>query len=68
VANKSTGCDTSVEVPKTESVVPRGRESELAVRGDDDVRDEMIMSTKDTLWISIRILVASEMPDDNCLI
>jgi len=37
VANKSAGGEAGIEVPKAECVVPRGRECELAVRGDDDI-------------------------------
>jgi hypothetical protein len=46
-------------------VVPGRRESELAIRGDDDVRDKMIMTTKDTFGVAIRIFVTSELPHDN---
>ena len=53
MANKSAGGEASVEVPKAECVVPRGREGELAVRGNDDVRDKMIMATEDTFWVPV---------------
>jgi hypothetical protein len=46
-------------------MVPGRRESELAVRGDDDIRDKMIMTTKDAFGVAIRILVTSELPNDN---
>jgi hypothetical protein len=53
VANKSAGGGARVEVPKAKCVVPGGREGELAVRGDDDVRYKMIMATEDTFWIPV---------------
>ena len=37
VANEATGGKASVEVPKTQGLVPRRRKGELTVRGDDDV-------------------------------
>jgi hypothetical protein len=49
-------------------MVPGRREGELAIRGYDNVRDEMIMATKDAFGVAIRILVTSELPHDDCLI
>jgi len=49
-------------------MVPGRRESELAIRGYDNVRDKMIMATKDAFGVAIRILVASKLPHDNCLV
>jgi hypothetical protein len=46
-------------------MVPGRREGELAVGGNDDVRDKMIMATKDAFGVAIRILVASELPHDD---
>ena len=53
MANKSASGDAGVKVPKAKCVVPRGREGELAVRGDDDVRDKVVMATKDTFWVPV---------------
>jgi hypothetical protein len=53
VANKSAGGDAGMEVPKTKCVVPRGREGKLAVRGNDDIRDKMVMAMKDTFWVPV---------------
>ena len=68
MANKSAGGEACVEVPKAECVVPRGREGELAVRGDDDVGDKVVMATEDTFWVPVCILVAGELPYDNSLV
>jgi hypothetical protein len=46
-------------------MVPGRREGELAIRGDDDVRDKMIMAPKDSFGVAIRILVTGELPHDN---
>lgn len=68
MANKSTGGEAGVEVPKTECVVPGGRQGELAVRGDDDIRDKMIMTTEDAFGVAVSILVTSQLPHDDCLV
>jgi hypothetical protein len=34
-------------------MVPGGREGELAVRGDDDVRDKVIVATKDAFGVAV---------------
>lgn len=49
MANKATGGQTSVEVPKAEGLVPRGGEGKLSVGGDDDVRDERVVAVEDSL-------------------
>lgn len=68
VADEATGRVTGVEVPQAERVVPGRGESELAVGGDDDVRDEMVVAVEDALRVAILILVARELPDDDRLI
>ena len=47
VADEAAGGETSVKVPETEGVVPRRGERELAVRGDNDVRDEVVVAVED---------------------
>ena len=44
VSDESSGGESRVEVPKSEGVVPRRRESELAVGRDHNVRDEVVVS------------------------
>lgn len=44
VTDETTSGSACVQVPQTECVVPRRGESELAIRGDDDVRDKMVVS------------------------
>jgi hypothetical protein len=46
-------------------MVPGRREGELAIGGYDNVRDKMIMATKDAFWVAIRILVTSELPHND---
>jgi hypothetical protein len=49
-------------------MVPGRREGELAIRGYDNVRDKMVMATKDAFGVAIRILVTSELPHNDCLV
>ena len=68
VADEAAGGETGVEVPETESVVPRGGERELAVGGDDDVRDEVVVAVEDALGVAVRVLVAGQLPDNDRLV
>ena len=44
VSNESASGKTSVQVPKTKGVVPGRGESELTVRGDDNVGNEVVVT------------------------
>jgi len=72
VSNESSGGKTSVEIPESESSVPRSRETELTVRGDDDVLDEVRVSSQRLSGSSILGLISSSLsgkvPDDDGLI
>lgn len=68
VADETASGGASVKVPEAESVVPGRRQSELAIRRDDNVRDEVVMSVEDALGVSVGVLVASQLPDDNGLV
>ena len=58
VADEATGGEAGVKIPKTEGVVPGRGESELAVGGDDDVRDEVVVSMKDLFWPAVFALIS----------
>ena len=68
VADETTGSAASVEVPQAQRVVPGRRERELAIGGDDDVRDEVVVPVEDTLWVTVLVLVTRELPDDDGLV
>jgi hypothetical protein len=68
VSDKAAGGSASVQVPETKSVVPGGRESELAVRRYNNVRNEVVVAVEDTPGVTIRVLIASELPDDDGLV
>lgn len=68
MADESTRGLTGVKVPETESVVPRRGQGELAIGGDDDVRDEVVVSVQNAFWIAVCILVTGQLPDDDSLV
>ena len=40
----------------------------MAIRGDDNVGDEVIVSMEDALWVAVRLLLAGKLPDDDGLV
>ena len=68
VADELTGSETSVQVPETQCVIPGRGKSELTIGGDDNVRNEMVMAVENPLGVSVRIVVASQLPDNDCFI
>jgi len=59
VTNKATGGLAGVQVPETKSVVPRGGERELAIRRDDNVRYEVVVTVQNTLGVTILVLLTT---------
>ena len=49
-------------------MIPRRGERELAIGGNDDVGNEVVVAVKDTLRVTVLVLVASELPDNDRLI
>lgn len=68
VADKAPSSSAGVQVPETQRLVPRGRESELAVRRDHDVRHEVVVTVQDLLGVAVVVLVARELPNDDGLV
>lgn len=65
VADETAGGEAGVQVPQAEGVVPGRGEGELAVRGDDDVRNEVVVAAKNAFWVTVRVLVARQLPDND---
>ena len=63
VADESAGGETGVQIPETESVVPGRREGELAVGGDDNIRNEVVVAVENSLGVAVRVLIAGQLPD-----
>ena len=68
VADETTGSVASVKIPQAQRVVPRRGERELAIGGNDDVGNEVVVAVKDTLRVTVLVLVASELPDNDRLV
>ena len=68
VSNKALSGGTSVQVPQTKSLVPRGRQGKLTIRGDDNVRDKVVVTSKGFARNTIVLLVPSQVPDDDRLV
>ena len=58
VPDKFPGRLTVVQIPETEGMIPRGGESELAIGGNDNVGNEVVVSVKNPFWITERVLVS----------
>ena len=66
MSNETAGGDTSVQVPKTKSVVPGCRECVHAIRGDDDVGYEVVMAVKNSFWGAVTtLLIPLEIPKND---
>ena len=68
MADESAGGETGVQIPETESVVPGRREGELAVGGDDNIRNEVVVAVKDALRVAILVLLTGKLPNDDRLV
>lgn len=68
MADESTRGLAGVKVPEAKGVIPRSGKGELAIGGDDDIRDKVVVSVQDTFWISVCILVTGQLPDDDSLV
>ena len=68
VADETAGSETGVEVPQTKGVIPGGREGELAVGRDNDIRDEVVVAVEDALGVPIALFIAGQLPDDDGLV
>lgn len=68
VTDEAAGACSRVDVPKTKSAIPGAGEGELAIRGDDNVGDEVRMTTESTLGVSVLAFFASQLPDDDSLV
>jgi hypothetical protein len=68
VSNKATGRLTGIQVPETKSMIPRRGEGKLAVRGDDNVRDEVVVPVKNTLGKPVLFFRACQLPNNDSLV
>lgn len=71
VSDETTGGLSGVDLPETEGSVPRSGKSELSITGDDNITDEVGMSTKGTTGVTVRIVGVTrvgQLPDKDGLV
>ena len=68
VADEATGSEAGVKIPEAEGVVPGRGECKLAIGGDDDVRHEVVVAVENALGVTVGLVVAGELPDDDRLV
>jgi len=69
VTDETASGGTEVQVPQSERTVPRGGESELTIRGDDNVLDDVRVSSQSTASITVLGgVLTSQVPDDDSLV
>ena len=68
VTNKGADRLTAAEVPQTQGLVPRARQGEGTVGGDDDVLDGLVVASQGALSVAARLSLGGEVPADKLLI
>ena len=68
VTHKLPSGQTSVQVPQTQSLIPRGRQGKLAVGRDGNVRDKVVVAVQDLLGETKVGVIPGELPDDEGLV
>jgi len=68
VSDEAAGGGTLVQVPQSDGGIPGGREGELAVGGENDILNEVVVASQGTLRNSILELLAGKAPLDEGLI
>jgi len=69
VSNKSSGGGSVVEIPQSQGSIPRSRESELAIEGDDEILNKVSMSLQALSWDTIVLFAFSgDVPDQQSLV
>lgn len=65
MANEAARCGSSIEVPQAESMVPGRGQSKLTIRGDDDIGNKVIVTMEYALRVTVRVFIASQLPDND---
>lgn len=68
VSNESSGGGSKVQIPQSKGRVPRSRESELSVRGDDDILNKVGVTGEGSSRNSILFRFSGNLPDHESLI
>ena len=68
VSDEFPGCLAGVQIPEAKGVIPRSGKGELTIRRNDDVGDKVIVSMKDAFWVTERVLIPGQLPDDDSFV
>ena len=70
MSDETTSRLSGMNLPETESSVPRATQGELSIAGDDNVRHKMGVTAKSTTSESVLVVVArmGERPNDDALV
>jgi len=68
VSDEAAGGVSGGDLPQTESTVPRSRQSELTIRGHNDVLNVVRVSLEASSGASVVALLTGELPDEESLI
>lgn len=69
VTDEATGGQTSVEVPKTEGLIPGSGQGKLTIGRDDNILDGRVVSVKGLLGdTEVTLVIADQVPDDDGLV
>jgi hypothetical protein len=68
VTDETAGGGAGVQVPKTKGLIPRGGQSELAVRGDNNIFNEVVVASESSTGNTVAGLISGKVPDNDALV
>mmetsp|Transcript_7586 Transcript_7586/g.12768 ORF Transcript_7586/g.12768 Transcript_7586/m.12768 type:complete len:318 (-) Transcript_7586:37-990(-) len=68
VTNEAASATAVVDVPQTKGGIPRSGQSELTIRRDNNIRDEMVVSVKGALRVAVVTFLTGEGPHEASLV
>jgi len=68
VSNEAAGGGSSVDVPQTEHSIPRAGQSELAIRGHNNILNEVSMTPQGALGLVLDLLAMLNIPRQDGLV
>jgi len=68
VSDETAGGGTSVQVPKTKSLIPGGGQGELTVRGDNNILNKVVVASESLTGDTVAGLISGKVPDDDALV
>lgn len=65
VANETSGALASADFPETEGSIPRSRKSKLSIGTDHNIGNEVIVSTKRSVGITVLAIFVIQAPNND---